>query len=89
MRHLISIALVALLLAISQANAAEREFIYGAELMSPKERETYRQRLKSLPDHEARGQYRQRHRERLQKRAQQRGVQFDERGVVQSAGRER
>ena len=82
MRNLLASVALALLLVAATANADEREYIYGAELMSPKERDAYRRGLKDAPGDEARGQYRQRHRERLQQRAQQRGVQLDEKGIV-------
>lgn len=78
--------MVALLIANPQAMAEEREYIYGAELMSPKERDTYRQGLQSASSDEAKEQYRQRHRERLQKRAQQRGMQFGEKGIIRREG---
>lgn len=82
MRSLAAMLLGALLLAAPTSQADEREYIYGAELMSPAERDVYRRDLKKSTNDEARGQYRERHRERLQKRAQQRGVQLDERGIV-------
>lgn len=73
------------------ANAEEvpREYIYGAELMTPKERDAYRQGLQQAPTEDARGEYRQRHRQQLQKRAQQRGKQLDEKGIVRGQGGER
>lgn len=72
-------------------NAEEplREYIYGAELMSPAERDAYRRDLKKSADDKARSQYRERHRESLQKRAQQRGVQLDERGILRRDAGER
>lgn len=86
MRRLLIASLVALLTGAAPVAAEEREYIYGAELMSPKERDAYRQGLQSASDEETKGQYRQRHRERLQKRAQQRGVQLDEKGIVRRQG---
>jgi hypothetical protein len=80
------ILLAAALASAVPATAEEREYIYGAELMSASEREAYRRGLTSASGEEARGQYRQRHRERLQKRAQQRGVQLDEKGIVRRGG---
>ncbi len=67
----------------------DREYIYGAELMTPKERDAYRQGLQQAPTDEARGEYRQRHRQQLQKRAQQRGKHLDEKGIVRGQGGER
>lgn len=78
-----------LCLASSVGFAEEREYIYGAELMTPKERDAYRQSLQQAPSDEARSDYRQRHRERLQKRAQQRGKQLDEKGIVRGEGSQR
>ncbi len=89
MHILLAVSLSALLLA-SPLNAAEdREYIYGAELMTPMERDAYRQGLQQAPTDEARGEYRQRHRQQLQKRAQQRGKQLDEKGIVRGQGGER
>ena len=67
-----------------QAGAAEteREYIYGAELMTPQERDAYRRGLQRAPEGSARDGYRRQHRERLQQRAQRRGQQLDERGIV-------
>ena len=83
MRRILIFMLAAVLASIIPAAAEEREYIYGAELMSPKERDAYRQGCNPRRARKA-GQYRQRHRERLQKRAQQRGVQLDEKGIVRS-----
>lgn len=86
----------ALILALSilgalpvNAEEAQREYIYGAELMTPRERDTYRHGLQQAPTDEARGEYRQRHRQQLQKRAQQRGQRLDENGIVRSQRSER
>lgn len=90
-RKLLSaIALAVTLIAPGQASELpEREYIYGAELMTPKEREDYRARLGRAKGDEARGEYRQRHRERLQKRAGERGVELDEKGIVRRRGESR
>ena len=84
-------AILVLILATPPANAEEvpREYIYGAELMTPNERDAYRQGLQQAPTDEARGQYRHRHRQQLQKRAQQRGKHLDEKGLVRGQGSER
>lgn len=89
MRILYSLVLSVLLFASLPTSAEEREYIYGAELMTPKERDAYRQSLQQAPTDEARGEYRQRHRQQLQKRAQQRGKQLDEKGIVRGQGGER
>ena len=82
MRRVPIFMLAAVLASVIPAASEEREYIYGAELMSPRERDAYRQGLQSASGEESKGQYRQRHRDRLQKRAQQRGVQLDEKGIV-------
>ena len=93
--HRLSLAVAAFILVPilftlpAKAEEAPREYIYGAELMTPKERDAYRQGLQQAPTDEARGQYRQRHRQQLQKRAQQRGKQLDEKGIVRDPGGER
>ena len=53
-------AILVLILGTPPANAEEvpREYIYGAELMTPNERDAYRQGLQQAPTDEARGQYR-------------------------------
>ena len=84
-------AILVLILGTPPANAEEvpREYIYGAELITPNERDAYRQGLQQAPTDEARGQYRHRHRQQLQKRAQQRGKHLDEKGLVRGQGSER
>lgn len=54
-----------------------RELIFGAELMTPEERERYRKDL-AAADERGGGQVRERHRERLRARARERGVRLDE-----------
>ncbi len=78
--------LLAAMLIAGATVADEREYIYGAELMKPGERDAYRRELQKAPDDEAREAYRQRHRERLRERARQRGMTLDEKGIVR--GRE-
>ena len=88
MHYLLRLLLCAFLL-VPPVVAEEREYIYGAELMTPKERDTYRRNLQQAPNDEARGGYRQRHRERIQKRAKQRGKQLDDKGIVRGQEAER
>ena len=93
-RSSLTLAAAAILLSMlgaqpAHAEEAPREYIYGAELMTPQERDAYRQGLQQAPTDEARGQYRHRHRQQLQKRAQQRGKQLDEKGIVRGQGGER
>ena len=59
-----------------------REYIYGAELMSEPERERYRESLRIAPTDQSAANERDAHRRRLQERARQRGVRFDDSGVV-------
>lgn len=88
----LKILLLAAALACGTANAdpaagpAGREYIYGAELMTPQERDAYRAGIERAGDDAARGQYRQRHRERLQQRAGERGVELDGKGIVRRRG---
>lgn len=89
MRVLLPLAVCVSLAAMSAmaADPAEqREYIYGAELMSARERDAYRRRLGEAQTEEARAEHRKQHRQRLQKRAQQRGVPLDEQGVIQRPG---
>ena len=93
-RPSLTLAAAAILLSMLGAQPASaeevpREYIYGAELMTPQERDAYRQGLQQAPTDEARGQYRHRHRQQLQKRAQQRGKHLDEKGIVRGQGGER
>lgn len=95
------VALIVLLAALfatfggSAAHSAEpmppqdREYIYGAELMTPQERDAYRAGLQQRKDAEGKGQYRQQHRQRLQTRAREKKVELDDKGVVQRQEGER
>jgi hypothetical protein len=78
-------ALLAIVLAASAAAAQEsrREYIYGGELMSGKERDRYRAEMGAAKDAEKQERVRAQHRERMQKRARERGATLDEQGVVQ------
>ncbi len=75
------LALAALLVALAPATAqeAKREYIYGGELMTPREREQYRKDVAGAKDPK---QVRERHRQRLRERAGKRGVELNEEGVV-------
>ncbi len=68
------------------AGANEREYIYGAELMTPRERDAYRRGLGAEQGDDARHQFRQRHRDRLQQRAHRKGVELDEKGIIRHDG---
>lgn len=92
MRALLPLAVCVYLVAtpaVAADPAQQREYIYGAELMTAQEREAYRRRLSEAPTEEARAEHRKQHRQRLHKRAQQRGVPLDEQGVVRQQGRGR
>ena len=59
-------------------SATARELIYGAELMSAKEREQYRRQAAAARDEAARSQLREQHRRRIRERARERGVRLAE-----------
>ena len=65
------------------------ELIYGAELMTPQERDEYRRRFHDAGEPKAQEQVRARHRERMRERARTRGMELREPdGVVgKPAGR--
>lgn len=66
-----------------QQEKPARELIYGAELMTPEEREQYRRDMRAATDAPAQAKLRARNRERMRERARQRGVQLkDPEGVV-------
>lgn len=60
----------------------QREYIYGAELMTPAERERYRKDVAGAKGADAQDRVRGQHRERMQQRARARGVTLDDKGVV-------
>lgn len=82
-----SVAGLLLCLALSvQAQAPQRELIYGAELMTPEEREQYRKDSQAARDDAAGTGFRERHRTRLRERARERGVRLREpHGIVEPA----
>ncbi|HEX5094041.1 MAG TPA: hypothetical protein VFV84_15265 [Burkholderiales bacterium] len=57
--------------------AAGHELIYGAELMTPAEREQYRRDLAAAGEGKGSG-LREQHRQRMRTRAKQRGVQLED-----------
>lgn len=79
---LLVIALASSAALAQPAARAPREYIYGAELMTPQEREEYRQRTGSGKTDADRLQIRERHREQLRARARQRGIELSEPGGV-------
>lgn len=77
---------LALVIPGAQAEPRQHELIYGAELMTPAERQTYRRAHDSQRDESARAQYERQHRERLQLRARRQGVELREPDGVVSRG---
>lgn len=64
--------------------APARELIYGAELMTPQEREQYRNDFSQAKPPSGQARVRAQYRERIRERARQRGVELREPdGVVQ------
>ncbi len=94
LRHALGVLIRALALAgglvvfmpVAQAETRRHELIYGAELMTPVEREAYRRAHESLSDESARRRYERQHRERLQLRARRQGVELREPDGVLARG---
>jgi hypothetical protein len=78
MRRVVAAAVVLGALAVAPVLAAEREYIYGAELMTPKEREQYRRDVRAAPSPDAEAKVRERHRAQIRERARKRGVELVE-----------
>lgn len=57
-----------------QQQSHEREGIYGWQLMSPAERQAYRQNIRKLKSHKEREAYRKQHHEKMRKRAAEMGI---------------
>ena len=60
--------------AADKAPAIQREIIPGSELMSPLERERYRERIRAAGTPEAQSQVRERHVKQMRERARLRGL---------------
>jgi hypothetical protein len=75
-------------IASERAAAADPEYIYGAELMTPQERERYRRDLRDAPSPEAQTKVRERHRAQIRERARKRGVELVEPGGTVGAKRQ-
>ena len=60
----------------------QRELIYGAELMTPQEREQYRQRMRAANSPGKQAQLRDQQRERVRERARERGAELTPEGLV-------
>lgn len=82
-RRLLAALIASLALSSSVwAREMHRELIYGAELMTPSERERYRQDAGKARSPEAGKQVVERHRMRMQERARKRGVDLREDGTL-------
>lgn len=82
-RRLLAALIVSLALSSSVwAREMQRELIYGAELMTPSERERYRQEAAKARGPDAGKQVRERHRARIQERARKQGVQLRDDGTL-------
>jgi hypothetical protein len=70
------------------ARSGSRELIYGAELMTSREREAYRKEVEKAGTGEEQAKVRERHRERLRERARTRGARLAEPdGVLREGGK--
>jgi predicted nucleic acid-binding protein len=79
-RHALAAFMALGALACACATAADPEYIYGAELMTPQERERYRRDLRDAPSPAAESKVRERHRAQIRERARKRGVDLVEPG---------
>ena len=70
-----------------QARAQER--IYGEDLMTPQERNTYRERMNTLETDQERAAYRKAHAQQMQSRAAERGVTLPEQAAQTRPGEAR
>lgn len=71
----------------TQARAeAQERIIYGNQLMTPQERNEYRQRMRELKTLEEREQFRKEHHAKMQERAKERGVKLPDEPPARGAG---
>ena len=77
-RWVLFAALSASALAQEVPRPEPRELIYGAELMTPQEREQYRKDMAGAKGEPARAGVRAQHRTRLRERARERGITLRE-----------
>jgi len=61
---------------LNQLRSEERG--YGWQLMSPAERQTHRRKMRSLKTRKKRQAFRKKHHERMQKRAEEMGIELQE-----------
>jgi hypothetical protein len=62
----------------SRHQVEHREQIYGSQLMTEQERKEHQERMRSLTSQEERDAYRAQHREEMQRRAREQGVDLPE-----------
>lgn len=67
-------------------NQQSRTQIYGSQLMTPAERRSYRNQMRSLKTAQEREAFRQQHHEQMQKRAAERGVSLPDTPPRQGGG---
>ncbi len=83
MKRVVCFVILICLAAGASAQDVKREVIYGAEIMTRAERESYRQDLQRAKTEDDAKQVRERHREQIQKRARARGETLTEAGLLQ------
>lgn len=69
-----------------QAQTKDQERIYGSELMTEKERNEYRQRMRSAKTEQEREKIRTEHHNRMLARAKERGVKIPDEPPVKGGG---
>jgi Na+-translocating ferredoxin:NAD+ oxidoreductase RnfG subunit len=69
-----------------QAQTKDQETIYGSELMTEKERNEYRQRMRSAKTEQEREKIRTEHHNRMLARAKERGVKIPDEPPVKGGG---
>ena len=90
-RHLImttafALALLVPAVATAQPATTGEQPVYGSQLMNEQERLEYRQRMRNAPSEEERQQIRAEHHQRMQERAQQKGVTLPAEPPAQGMG---
>lgn len=70
----------------AQAQDQEQKMIYGWDLMTVKEREEHREKMRSLKTEEERTAYRQEHHKKMQQRAKEQGVTIPDTPAERGSG---
>ncbi len=70
----------------TQTQSQVRERIFGADLMTPQERNEYQRRMRELKTEEEREQFRREHHEKMLARAKERGVTLPAEPPAQGRG---